>query len=951
MEGTHEVGATTDLQTLAYLKESLQWCADYFLTTISELYPKAHEKQSKFVTREDFARIQRPLISAFQIVVLGQTNSGKSSVINEILGADVLPVSDLPCTKLPIKLLYSKDEFQQLVNEKGNEMSTKEKLKKRRVQANFSIKDGDCANTTSEQLLVKVGLDHDLLKNGVELIDTPGVGQNEYLDNVIRGVTDGIFQLFLYVIDGNYGLRNEDRHLLDHLRQRRPDAPFFLVCNKVDVYSGELDTLSDDEEREDATNDTASKDSKVRQQLVEEGYLALEKDGTCSVYHGISAKQVRKARKGRGDPSFSEPFKSMTECLTRTITATIQTCLRESLLTLDKLQTQLIITHLGNKHSTRVNSPKSTTAIDRFQNVLYNDLKDIAKQSRETICQKLRSQKLMVLDAAASMTYSTLSIGSEIRRDEVIQQCIKQIRNLVVSRTMQIITDVDKDLGNRFRQELKSNIKRFEVDYGVMPGVHDAVVSFVRRQAEYCYCDRNTVLGTYNFSDDQQSRWAAIKHWFSTGMSIIIGDGFMDVGSDWKREVALDVWKKLNLADVAHELQVALLSQLKTSRDTLKATIDTSLTAAMLNDESTITQLAVLAPQIALELCETNSLLNQLENGPVKLVEDETDCSSAVPIYLGINTKTRKFMPWCSRQSTAVTTVENDAEELKSHAEEPRGLQESDAGAQGPSPTQAETSGQSPGQTRVDTPPVSSDAVSDRSPAQSFLTWNDALAMRLYTDRFTPRHTSVVPWIGPTLLQEDGVWRRGIVTPAYSKSLYTMLTCGSPPDLRHCLQIAREICDAGEYLHQIELQFNDLRVTNVLLDDNGHVKVNNLGLRNDSVPYPDGKPPFHIAPEDYDSLSSANRTCDIYAFGIIFWFMCIARKYDRPEYATGSAHETKLAVEQGKRPVCMPEQCDSKYLNIAQKCWDQQKKKRKNFTRLKEKIDDILSEGRCQEID
>ena len=56
--------------------------------------------------------------------------------------------------------------------------------------------------------VVEVGLNNSLLQNGhLEVIDAPGMSENEALDKVVDECIHGTLQVIIYVVDGNSSLR------------------------------------------------------------------------------------------------------------------------------------------------------------------------------------------------------------------------------------------------------------------------------------------------------------------------------------------------------------------------------------------------------------------------------------------------------------------------------------------------------------------------------------------------------------------------------------------------------------------------------------------------------------------------------------------------------------------------------------------------------------------------
>ena len=48
------------------------------------------------------------------LLVVGQTNSGKSSFVNELLGGSFMPTSEVPCTSRIVRLKYSEKNYIQV---------------------------------------------------------------------------------------------------------------------------------------------------------------------------------------------------------------------------------------------------------------------------------------------------------------------------------------------------------------------------------------------------------------------------------------------------------------------------------------------------------------------------------------------------------------------------------------------------------------------------------------------------------------------------------------------------------------------------------------------------------------------------------------------------------------------------------------------------------------------
>ena len=85
--------------------------------------------------------------------------------------------------------------------------------------------------------VVEVGLNNSLLQNGhLEVIDAPGMSENEALDKVVAECLHGALQVIIYVVDGNSSLRLQVSMLLktviDVKKSCHPitDAGDYMTC-------------------------------------------------------------------------------------------------------------------------------------------------------------------------------------------------------------------------------------------------------------------------------------------------------------------------------------------------------------------------------------------------------------------------------------------------------------------------------------------------------------------------------------------------------------------------------------------------------------------------------------------------------------------------------------------------------------------------------------------------
>jgi ribosome biogenesis GTPase A len=208
---------TPVMQEYSRLKEALLRCIEEMLAMESIRGCPCEELREKLEK------------NTFNLVVVGQFKRGKTSVINALLGADILPVAVVPLTSivtiltygeaLRIKVLFNDSRVAEIKSESLSEYVTEKGNPK-------NIRD------VSEVIITYPS---DYLKDGVRLIDTPGVG------SIYRHNTDVAYQylpksdaaLFLLSVDQPMG-----RAELDFMEDvKEYSHKIFFLLNKADYLS------------------------------------------------------------------------------------------------------------------------------------------------------------------------------------------------------------------------------------------------------------------------------------------------------------------------------------------------------------------------------------------------------------------------------------------------------------------------------------------------------------------------------------------------------------------------------------------------------------------------------------------------------------------------------------------------------------------------------------------
>jgi GTP-binding protein EngB required for normal cell division len=174
--------------------------------------------------------------NSFNLAVLGQMKRGKSSVINALLGAEILPTGILPLTSVITTVKYGATPGARICYKSGPSAAIA--LESLRDYITEAANPGNRKQVASAE----VTYPSQFLSMGIDLIDTPGIGST-HLHNT--STTED----YLAEVDAGIMVLSVDPPITavesDFLRRIRHDVPRILfVINKTDIASpGEVVSL------------------------------------------------------------------------------------------------------------------------------------------------------------------------------------------------------------------------------------------------------------------------------------------------------------------------------------------------------------------------------------------------------------------------------------------------------------------------------------------------------------------------------------------------------------------------------------------------------------------------------------------------------------------------------------------------------------------------------------
>jgi GTPase SAR1 family protein len=172
---------------------------------------------------------EKILANVFNLVVVGQFKRGKTSLINAILGADILPVAVVPLTSIATIMTWG-----EALRIKVNFIDGRVAEIKPESLSEYVTEKGNPKNDKNVSEVI-VTYPSPYLKDGVRLIDTPGVG------SIYQHNTDVAYQ-YLPKADAALFLLSVDQPIssaeLDFLKDvKEYSNKIFFLLNKADYLS------------------------------------------------------------------------------------------------------------------------------------------------------------------------------------------------------------------------------------------------------------------------------------------------------------------------------------------------------------------------------------------------------------------------------------------------------------------------------------------------------------------------------------------------------------------------------------------------------------------------------------------------------------------------------------------------------------------------------------------
>lgn len=241
----------------------------------------------------------------FKVLVMGEFSAGKSTMINALIGEPILPERALTATAIITEIKYGADKKAVIYPIKGRwtggdapfEVPVTELRKYLLINHNIGDADGKDANTMEGNVIAspferaEVFMPLDILKDGVEIIDSPGLNDpashgditHKYLPNV---------HAIIYCVNGLRAYSQSEKVVIENLILKHYTTPMFLVTRYDNVCEDNENSGGDPEELE-IFRKTVTADLAKHTDLVKPQYTSML-DGNGIFF--VSSRYAKKAK-------------------------------------------------------------------------------------------------------------------------------------------------------------------------------------------------------------------------------------------------------------------------------------------------------------------------------------------------------------------------------------------------------------------------------------------------------------------------------------------------------------------------------------------------------------------------------------------------------------------------------------------------------------------------------
>jgi GTPase Era involved in 16S rRNA processing len=198
---------------------------------------------------EEIGKVSRKLQSQrFRVAVVGEFSQGKSTLLNALLGQEIQPVREIPCSGTVTVLKYGTQKRVVCRYRDGREEEIPFDQYKEKAAIPEEVALGDLSDELAQSEIDEIVFEHpdlDLCSSGVEIIDSPGLNEHPARTAITRKLLKDI-DAAIFLTNASRSLTQGERDLLQDLKSQlnggvkdKPANNIFVVGNFIDLVRTE----------------------------------------------------------------------------------------------------------------------------------------------------------------------------------------------------------------------------------------------------------------------------------------------------------------------------------------------------------------------------------------------------------------------------------------------------------------------------------------------------------------------------------------------------------------------------------------------------------------------------------------------------------------------------------------------------------------------------------------
>jgi len=341
----------------------------------------------------------------FRIAVIGEFSQGKSTLLNALLGEEIQPVREIPCSGAITVLKYGKQKRVICRYRDGRE----EEIPFSEYQQKASISEDAAIGCLSDELaqseIEEIIFEHpdlELCSSGVEIVDSPGLNEHPERTAITQKLLENT-DAVIFLTNATRSLTLGERDLLQELRTKLNGGKDTEPADNIFVVGNFMDLVRTEKGRE-----------QVKQRI--ENFVQGEKPivkGKNRV-HFISAQAALDALKSDSEDEYLKSFRDFTQSL-------------ENFLTLERGQLKI---------------KRAMHEVDCLVQQCFDGLNQ-AERNLESKIQSSEAEKQKILD----------QIGEASGRDVKIKLIAANLKNEVFDQAVKSLKEWYEGLGDRLQEK------------------------------------------------------------------------------------------------------------------------------------------------------------------------------------------------------------------------------------------------------------------------------------------------------------------------------------------------------------------------------------------------------------------------------------------------------------------------------------------------------------------